>query len=189
MNTEPEIWKPVPGFTDVFASSLGYIKRRDFRHCWHHSRPESPEKWIISLGAVDGRGYRGITLSLGFRKYVRYKAHRLVALAFIPNPSGFEDVNHKNGVKVDNRPENLEWCTRGHNNRHAHAMGLRVMPMGEGHSHARLTEAKVREIFHDIMVDGMTQREAGRKHGVNHSHAYAIARGKVWKHLNLCVSK
>ena len=189
MNAEPEIWKPVPGLTDVFASSLGYIKRRDFRHCWHHERPSSPDKWIINLGSIDGRGYRGITISLGHRRYVKQKAHRLVALAFIPNPLGLGDVNHKNGIKTDNRPENMEWCTRGHNNRHATATGLRIMPHGEGHSHSRLTEEKVREIFHDVTVNGMSQRAAGKKHGVNHSWAYAISKGKVWKHLNLCAPK
>ena len=48
-----------------------------------------------------------------------YRMHRLIANAFIPNPNNFSDINHINEVKIDNRVENLEWCTHRHNSTHS----------------------------------------------------------------------
>lgn len=51
----------------------------------------------------------------------RYSVHRLVAIAFIPNLLNLPQINHKNGIRADNRVENLEWCDNAHNQRHAYA--------------------------------------------------------------------
>lgn len=69
-------------------------------------------------GNTNSFGYRVVSLiKNGQKKDV--KVHRLLAIAFIPNPNNFECVNHIDGDKLNNSLENLEWCTKRRNNRHA----------------------------------------------------------------------
>lgn len=67
------------------------------------------------------RGWPHVCLGINNRKQV----HRLVAETYIPKIIGKNDVNHINGIKTDNRVENLEWCTKGENTIHALKIGLR----------------------------------------------------------------
>lgn len=79
--------------------------------------------WNVKSGAtlrgnVNSHGYVVVSLTKdGVKKDC--KLHRLLALAFLPNPNDFDCVNHKDGDKLNNSLDNLEWCTKGYNNRHA----------------------------------------------------------------------
>jgi hypothetical protein len=84
----------------------------------------------IMKKSIDNKGYIRINLSLN-KTHNFFQVHVLVAKAFIPNPENKPQVNHKNGIKSDNKIENLEWCTNQENRDHAvlynlHATGART---------------------------------------------------------------
>lgn len=70
-------------------------------------------------------GYFKVGLANGDGSHKQVAIHRLVALHFIPNPYGYEQVNHKDGDKANNDAANLEWCDQAYNNEHAFRTGLR----------------------------------------------------------------
>jgi len=88
-------------------------------------------KWIQkNLIPQNSKGYLFVRLSKHWEAK-KWQVHRLVMTVFIDNLYQKKEVNHKNGVKIDNRLENLEWCTRSENMRHADTNKLRVMPKWE----------------------------------------------------------
>jgi hypothetical protein len=74
-------------------------------------------------GSYDFYGYKNIKL---YKNEIpkAFKIHQLIAIAFIPNPDNKPNINHINGIKDDNRIENLEWCTQKENIQHAWNTGL-----------------------------------------------------------------
>jgi hypothetical protein len=84
----------------------------------------TPDGMILKkLSTRTGLGYEWTRLRQGGKQRSVF-VHRLVAEAYVPNPDNKPQVNHKNGNKLDNRAENLEWVTASENKRHAHASNL-----------------------------------------------------------------
>jgi hypothetical protein len=124
-----EIWKDIKGYEGYYQiSNLGRVKSLAKTIFCKNNRNKKVAE-IILKPSISANGYPGVTLCTG--KYKRFSVHRLVAISFIPNPENKPTVNHINGVKYDNRVENLEWATYIENNRHAFDTGLTVIKKGE----------------------------------------------------------
>ena len=71
-------------------------------------------KASVLVGGVDNHGYKQVTLTKN-GKGKTHKVHKLVANAFVQNPHGHSEINHKDENKLNNSADNLEWCTRAYN--------------------------------------------------------------------------
>lgn len=82
------------------------------------------------------------------------RIHRIVAETFLPNPNNLTDVNHKDGDKSNNKLDNLEWCDRSDNIKHAYDTGLREIKRGEDSPNTKLTLEDAQYIYDHYKTDG-----------------------------------
>lgn len=109
--------------------------------------------------------------------------HRLVAKHFISNPDSKPDVNHIDGNKLNNRIENLEWCTKSENIRHSFKIGTHPRKIGTSNSNVKITESQVLEIRKLYDGKGISMRELANKYGLGKSSIYRIVNNISWSHI------
>lgn len=104
-----EEWRPIPGYENYQVSSFGRVK--------------NSREWLLKC-QPNNKGY--LVAPLHNNNHCKTIAvHRLVALAFLPNPNKLASINHKDEDKTNNHVENLEWCTAKYNTRYSHAKGIK----------------------------------------------------------------
>jgi hypothetical protein len=154
--------KDIPEFEDLYSVTRDgrvWSKRRN-----HFMKP------------LLNHGYPQVTLTKDKKIYC-FRVHRLVAICFLASMDNKIYVNHKNGNKLDNRVENLEWCTPRENVQHAFRTGLQKIEKGEKHHSARFTDKQVQEM-RDLWATGKyLQREIEAIFGTGRGYLTNIVRG------------
>jgi len=182
MENTQEIWKDVVGYEGFYqvsnkgnAMSLGRIILDK------NGVSRNTKAKLMRLLFNKKNGYLKITPCLNY-KCKQYYVHRLIASAFIPNPENKKEVNHINGIKTDNRVENLEWATAKENMQHAVRTGLNDLN-GENSTNSKLTNEQVLKI-RELSSQGMSATKIKKEIGiVSSSQIWNIVARKAWKHI------
>lgn len=165
METE-EIYKDIPGYEGRYQiSNLGNVK-------------SLIRKGKFLSQSDNGRGYLKVRLFDNENKAKTWKVHRLVMLTFVGESE--MTVNHKNGVKSDNRLDNLEYLSNEQNIKQAYHNSL--IGLGNEHIHSKLSEGAVL-ICRASYAAGMSGRELARYAGVSEHTMRRIINRKTWQHI------
>jgi len=161
--TMKEIWKNIKGFENYLISNFGKVKRLD-----NHKE----------LKPRIHNSYQRIALYKDGKQF-NFFVHRLILMNFIGQIPNLV-CNHKNGIKTDNRLENLEWVTIKENIHHAINTGLKSkIPKGENHANSKLNWSIVNEIREN--KNNYSQRFMSQKYGVCNQLISQIVNNKIWK--------
>lgn len=169
-----EIWMPIPGYEGLYdVSSKGSIRRA----------PENARfktKPIRKL-TITKFGYQSVYIKNTEGQGKNLLVHRAVMAAFVgPVPDGHQ-INHKNGIKSDNRIENLEYITPSANVQHAYDVLGVVARHGVSHPCAKLNDEKVREIRQ--LIGRRSLNQLSKQFSVDNRVIRDIRDHKIWKHV------
>lgn len=182
---ENEVWKDVIGWENTYqVSNLGRVKSLDrFVKSKPGQKDQLRKGQILKLKA-DKDGYKEIGL-YNKQKGTFFRVHRLVASSFIPNPENKLQVNHKNGVKDDNRVENLEWVTLLENQQHSWKELGRNNDhhLGEKCNLSKLKEFEVLYIRANYNKKTMNMKALSQKFNISLSQISHIVNRITWKHI------
>lgn len=177
LDLENEIWKPVFEYEDYYeVSNFGRIKRKEkqiyskSRNCYIKKKERICEQPI--------HNYKYVNLIVYGKKTKLATVHRLIAIAFIPNPENKPEVNHIDGNKLNNSLCNLEWVTRSENTLHAYKNNL--IPQGENHYNSKLTKSQVIDIFKRTHK-GEKCHDIAKEFNLNKETVTNIKFQKMWK--------
>lgn len=179
-----EKWKDIEEYEGIYqVSNLGKVRSKDrlVNRIVRGAFSEYMKRGSIMTPNKIGSNYLRVELSKDSKRK-KYYIHRLVAQAFIPNPNNLPCVNHKDGNKLNNNVDNLEWCTYKDNNVHAKDTGLNKV-QGESCHLSKLKENEVLDICDKLDNSDMNYRQIASIYSVTPENIMSIDKGKTWKSL------
>lgn len=183
------VWKPVLGYEDYYEISNEGEVRSLNRTVITTNRNSYLRKGKVMSKIQDKFGYLSVGLTLNSKTKL-IKIHRLVALAFISNPENKLTVNHKDGNKLNNNVDNLEWSTYSENSKHAFDNGLnnildrRYSETKENNPNSKLTQEQVKEIRNKYVPYTCSAKKLANEYGVSQSCIEHILNNRSWKENN-----
>ncbi len=176
-----EEWKDVEGYEGLYKiSNLGRVVSlpKEIKCNANGSTYISKDK--VLKGCMSVAGYKVVRLKNKFGESKLEYIHRLIGANFIAGRKDGYSINHINGIKKDNRVDNLEWVTHKQNMTHAYETGL--TNRGEECAYSLLTESDVIEI-RALYQKGVSQKDLGGIYNVSRSCIYKVVNYKTWKHV------
>jgi hypothetical protein len=168
-----EVWKPVVNYEGIYSvSNLGRVRREI-------SFKRASVRLLKPVSCP--QGYLSVKLNWQ-AKGKTFRIHRLVAIAYVPNPLNKPEVNHIDGVKTNNRDSNLEWATPKENMQHAHYVLHAINRRGKENGRAKLTEETVKEV-RQLAQSRENFAEIGRKFGVTKEAIGYAVRRVTWRNV------
>lgn len=183
MRSISERWLDIPGYWGYQASDLGRI--RSVSRTILSSRNGKPYRKSVPARILRQRlaatGYLEISISPTRQSQKTTRVHKLVLLAWVGSRSKGLHINHKNGIKIDNRLCNLEYVTASENVRHAHQTGLASVLYGEKHANSKLTEKLVKYIRN--VPPAVSSRKLAAQLGLGTMTVWNARNCRSWKHV------
>lgn len=140
------------------------------------------EEWFPIKSKPSPTGYLYVIFSGLDKRDYTCKIHKLMTLSFIPNNENLPIINHKDGNKLNNHVDNLEWCTYKHNARHCIEMGLRNTAFGTRMPNSILTDDDIPKIF-ELKKKGLINKDIASQFDIDISAVSRILNRKSWKHV------
>lgn len=170
-------YKDIPGYEGYYQAGTDGSVRSITKEVRQHSGSTQTKTGKILRPAKDRIGYLNCALSK-CNNLASYKVHRLVALAHIENPNHLPEINHKNGIKTDNRVDNLEWCNRSQNIQHAIKHKLLVFKKGADNAQSKFTQEQRAEIV-SLMKSGVHYSLVAEKMNCHFGTIYKILKAET----------